>query len=97
MAKLLCECGCGGAISAEAQTRGWRYVRGHKPRPGGEVPERNVTPPKVKKETVRKTAPPAPVWDGKVTMSVSEQFLQNAWVKLPLELKAIAIAAALEA
>lgn len=97
MGKHLCECGCGGEVKAEGYARGWRYVRGHKPNGGC------VTPPVEKKPKttvqVRKQALPNIVSDPaytRYTMAVSAQFLERAWERLTPELKAVAIAAALE-
>lgn len=107
MAKHICECGCGGELSDESAARGWRYVRGHKPAGVGNKPaaEKNASA-KEKKTTARRIFGEAvkgrpsisepPVADVRYTMAVSAQFLERAWERLTPELKAVAIAAALE-
>jgi hypothetical protein len=106
MSKHVCACGCGAELSNEAYNRGWRYVRGHKPAAGSQAAKEAVTlkskkAPAASEPAAQRKAEPvtdAPVaTPGMVTMAVSERFLEAAWARLTPSLKAVAIAAALEA
>jgi hypothetical protein len=93
-----CKCGCGAALSAAQLSRGWEYMRGHKPASGeSTAPKKSAAAKKsaAKKVTAKKapaTGEQHPGGDRDLpqlaTLCFSSEQLDRMFLTLSLELKA---------